>query len=139
MTKESAFSVHIREGGDAHRPTTRRQDAEIPVDELCQLYPALHETDISKGMDMIHKRLYPKSALKIWRQKRQLSQSQLAKISGVNRRSIKAYEQGELDVGKARYETLASLANTLSCYVRDLILYEDHDGTCDRLWQSPGG
>ena len=93
----------------------------IPVDELRQLYPTLHEADISKVMDMIHKRLYPESALKTWRQKRQLSQSQLAKISGVNLRSIKAYEQGDLDIGKAQYDTLASLANTLSCDVRDLI------------------
>ena len=93
----------------------------LPVDELCHLYPTLHEADISKVIDLVHKRLYPESALKSWRKKRRLSQSQLAKISGVNLRSIKAYEQGDLDIGKARYDTLASLANTLSCDVRDLI------------------
>lgn len=93
----------------------------ISVDELLQLYPALHEADISKVLSMIHHRLYPESALKTWRQKRQLSQSQLARISGVNLRSIKAYEQGDLDIGKAQYETLASLASTLSCEVRDII------------------
>ena len=93
----------------------------ISVDELRQLYPTLHEADISKVLSLIHNRLYPESALKTWRQKRNLSQSQLARISGVSLRSIKAYEQGDLDIGKAQYETLASLASTLSCEVRDLI------------------
>lgn len=93
----------------------------VPIDELRGLYPTLHEADISKVMGVIHKRLYPEPALKAWRQTRRLSQSQLAAISGVNLRSIKAYEQGGLDIGKARYDTLARLADTLSCEVRDLI------------------
>jgi DNA-binding transcriptional regulator YiaG len=93
----------------------------MSLEELRQLYPTLHEADISKVLDIIHKRLYPESALKTWRQKRKLSQSQLAKISGVTLRSIQAYEQGDLDISKAQYDTLARLADTLSCPVHDLI------------------
>ena len=93
----------------------------IPIDEMFVLYPTLHEADISKTMNIIHKRLYPESALKQLRQRRNLSQSQLAAITGVNLRSIKAYEQGDLDISKAQYDTLSKLAQGLSCSVKDLI------------------
>ena len=85
------------------------------------LYPTLHEADISKLIDVIYKMFYPESALKMMRQKCHLSQSELARISGVKLRSIKTYEQGDLDICKAQYDTLCALASTLSCNVKDLI------------------
>ena len=93
----------------------------IPLDELVAVFHPLHEADISKTIELFHGRLFPISALKAWREKRRLSQSQLAGISGVSLRSIKAYEQGDLDISKAQYDTLACLARTLNCEVRDLI------------------
>ena len=93
----------------------------LPPDELLILYRPLHEADISKTISVFHKRLYPEPALKTWREKRKLSQSQLAKISNVNLRSIKAYEQGDLEISKAQYNTLASLASALCCEIRDLL------------------
>ncbi len=93
----------------------------IPLGELIAFFNPLHEADISKTIGIFHERLFPTPALKAWREKRQLSQSQLARISGVNLRSIKAYEQGDLDIARAQYDTLAYLAGALSCEVRDLI------------------
>ncbi len=93
----------------------------MPAEDLLRSYPVLHEADISKVTDIIRKKLYPEAALKTWREKRALSQSQLAKISGVKLRSIKAYEQGDLDICKAQYDTLCKLAKSLCCEISDII------------------
>lgn len=93
----------------------------IPIEELLPLYTPLHEADISKTMNTFRRRLFPQPALKTWREKRNLSQSQLARISSVSLRSIKAYEQGDLDISKAGYETLWNLSRSLCCEVRELI------------------
>ena len=93
----------------------------LPLKNLKALYSSLHEVDISKLLDIVYELFYPESALKTMRQKCHLSQSELAKISGVKLRSIKAYEQRDLDICKASYETLCALANTLSCDVKDLV------------------
>ena len=93
----------------------------MPLDKMLQMFYPLHEADITKTTDIIHERLFPTSALKAWREKRCLSQSQLSRISGVNLRSIKAYEQGDLDIAKAQYESLANMAKAMNCKVSDLI------------------
>lgn len=93
----------------------------LPLKNLKALYPTLHEADISKLLDIVYKMFYPEKALKTMRLKRHLSQSELAKISGVKLRSIKAYEQGDLDISKASYETLWAFANILCCEVKDII------------------
>lgn len=53
--------------------------------------------------------------------KRNLTQSELAKISGVSLRAIKAYEQGKLDISKAQGGTLYKLSKALDCAIEDLI------------------
>lgn len=95
--------------------------AVIPLTELLRLYPTLHEADISKTLSVYKSRLFPETPLKTWRTKRGLSQSELAKISGIPIRTIRAYEQREADIDHAQYNTLAALAQALSCDVRDLI------------------
>ncbi len=52
---------------------------------------------------------------------KKLSQTELAGISGVSLRAIKAYEQGKLDISKAQGETLYKLSKTLDCSIEDLI------------------
>ena len=59
--------------------------------------------------------------LKILRNKRRLSQVELSKISNVSLRSIKAYEQGKLDISKAQGDTLYKLSKTLDCSIENLI------------------
>lgn len=55
------------------------------------------------------------------RESRGLLQEQLAERSGVKVRSIRAYEQGTLDINGAKLNTLLKLAKSLDCKVIDLI------------------
>lgn len=50
-----------------------------------------------------------------------MSQSQLAKASGVNVRMIQYYEQGAKDIRKAQVDTVLKLANALGCLIEDII------------------
>ena len=50
-----------------------------------------------------------------------LSQSELAKISGVNIRNIQQYEQRAKDISKAGAEIVLKLASALGCRVEDIM------------------
>ena len=50
-----------------------------------------------------------------------LSQSELARASGVNKRSIQMYEQQENDIDKAQAHTVYKLARVIGCNVEDLL------------------
>ena len=50
-----------------------------------------------------------------------LSQSGLARRSGVTLRSIQMYEQRRKDLGKAAVSTVLALARTLGCRIEDLL------------------
>ena len=89
----------------------------------------VHTYDVIKGYRaddsyfayLIAKYLKPICPLKSIRQKRKLSQTQLSSLSNVPLRTIKAYEQGTVDIAKAQAETLYSLAQTLHCTIEELI------------------
>lgn len=59
--------------------------------------------------------------LKEYRTKAELSQSQLAKESGVNVRMIQQYEQGVKKINKASGETIYRLSQALGCQMEDLL------------------
>lgn len=59
--------------------------------------------------------------LKEKRMQRELSQSQLAKASGVSLRMLQKYEQGDRDIKKAQAETVYKLAKALNCKMEELI------------------
>ena len=61
------------------------------------------------------------SNLKHYREQAGLSQSQLAKVSGVNVRMIQNYEQGYKDINKASVITVYKLAKALNINTEDLI------------------
>lgn len=66
--------------------------------------------------------LYSKmSNLKRLREEKNYSQGQLAYISKVKLRNIKAYEQRYRDINKASAGTLRKLAKALGCAVEDLL------------------
>lgn len=64
------------------------------------------------------------SNLKRLRTEKHYSQGQLAYISKVNIRTIKAYEQRSRDINKASVDTLYKLATALGCSMEDLL---EHD------------
>ena len=92
-----------------------------PCSKLLLNYFPYHEMDIMEIVNLIIKHLSMEPSLKTWRTKRKLTQRQLADISGVSLRAIKAYEQGKLEISKAQGETLYKLARTLDCSIEDLI------------------
>ena len=59
-------------------------------------------------------------SLKAEREKRKFSQSELAKLSGVNVRMIQDYEQGHKDISRAAAETVIKLSDTLKCDIHRL-------------------
>ncbi len=93
----------------------------VPFSHLVNMYHPYHEADEMKTIEIIQD-LFPKtSALKRLRQERNLTQEQLAALSGVNVRSIRSYEQGSNDLSKAQGETLMMLAKALNSTVEDLL------------------
>lgn len=94
----------------------------MPLSSLIKLYHPYHEADDIKIVDLIRGKFPPKkSALKQIRKSRKLTQEQLALLSGVNVRSIRAYEQGDNDLTKAQGETLQLLAHALDCTIEELL------------------
>ena len=57
----------------------------------------------------------PPTRLKQMRIKNGLSQSELAKASGIPVRTIQQYEQRQKDINKARFEYIISLSAALNC------------------------
>lgn len=50
-----------------------------------------------------------------------LSRPQLSKLSGINLRSIEAYEQGKCDINGAKIKTVLKLSEALGCRMRDIL------------------
>lgn len=93
----------------------------FPCSQLMMSYFPYHEMDITQTMELIKKKLPMTNSLKELRLKRGLSQTELAKISGVPLRSIKAYEQEATKIQKAQAETLYLLARALDCRIEELL------------------
>ena len=64
------------------------------------------------------------SNLKSLRTKAGMSQSQLAKSSGVTLRMIQHYEQGFKDINKAQALTVWKLAQALGCRIEDILEFD---------------
>ena len=95
----------------------------MPFSALVSMYHPYHEADEMKTVEVIKARFPSVSALKTIRQKRKLTQEQLALLSGVNVRSIRSYEQGDNDISKAQGDTLQMLSKALDCAIEELLKY----------------
>lgn len=96
----------------------------VSFDELLSLYHPLHEAPEEKFIEVLSKRLNSEGATTNLQRQRKLcglSQSQLAKRSGVGLRSIQLYEQGQKDINHASAETLYRLAQSLHCTMEALM------------------
>lgn len=74
-----------------------------------------------KTIEKIEACFPPVSIFKTLRQKRKLTQEELALLSGVNVRSIRSYEQDQNELSKAQGDTLLMLTKTLDCSIEDLL------------------
>ena len=96
----------------------------LSFEELQNMYPTLHEADITKFVDIVDKKInkfFPDTNLRRIRTAYGCTQSELSKRSGVSLRSIQMYEQRNKDINKASAATLYRLTKVLGCTMEDLI------------------
>lgn len=96
----------------------------ILFSEIVLMYKVYHEMSIENFIEDLNKRLemtVKETRLKTIRESRGLSQSELAKFSGVNLRSIQLYEQKINDIDKAQVGTVYKLSRVLGCTVEELL------------------
>lgn len=97
----------------------------LPVDEMYGMYATLHEADITLFVEIMDERMSTRkreSQLKRLRSYARMSQSELARESGVPLRQIQLFEQGQRDINKTQGQTLKQLAGVLKCNIVDLLL-----------------
>lgn len=96
----------------------------LSVTEVAAMYPTFHEESeerfLEAGLEMMARNC-PTCGLKRQRELVGLSQSQLAKASGVGLRAIQQYEQGAKRIDCASFTTVQQLACTLHCRPSDLL------------------
>ena len=88
------------------------------IEKICSLYHIYHEMDIEKFVELLDKwyhAAHPMSRLKAYRLEANLSQSQLASLSGVPLRTIQQYEQRQKRLDAARADSVLNLAQALHC------------------------
>ena len=95
----------------------------ISCEELMMLYFPYHEMDISKVLDVVISKLNTQNKLKMMRIKRNLTQSEFSKLTNVPLRTIKAYEQGDIELEKAQVKTVIIFSKILDCRIEDLLSY----------------
>ena len=96
----------------------------IPLTEILSMYSVYHEMDVTSFVEDLEKRYNSKigeTKLKKIREAKKLSQNDLAKISGVKKRSIQLYEQRVNDINKAQAHTVYKLAKVLGCEIEDIL------------------
>ena len=96
----------------------------VKMSDIVKMYPLYHEMDITQfreAMDEKMQGVLLETKLKRIREARGLSQSELAKLSGVSLRSIQMYEQRGNDIDKAQGQTLYKLSVVLGCQIEDLL------------------
>ena len=59
------------------------------------------------------------------REKKGISQGNLAKVTGVSSATIKAYDQGYRNIDEAKIKTLAELSSALACGITDILEDEE--------------
>ena len=96
---------------------------QIKYSMLMDVYGVLHEADPSKAMDVFDQIMARKEEanLAYYRKMKGLSQSQLAKASGVSVRSIQLFEQRKSNINNAQYNHLSAIAKVLGCKIEDLL------------------
>ena len=96
----------------------------VKLSEIILMYSVYHEMDISKfivGLEEKCSLPLRESRLKMLRESRGMSQSELARESGVHLRNIQMYEQRVNDIDKAQAQTVYKLAWVIGCNVEDLL------------------
>ena len=110
----------------------RRISEYLTPEQVRDMYSPYHEMDpmqFADAADEIRRRKEMMTRLRMYRERMGLSQSELARESGVSVRMIQHYEQRQKDLNKAQTRTVWLLARALHCSMEDLMedLIEDTD------------
>ncbi len=98
--------------------------SKILLTEIISMYKVYHEMDIehfNEEMNRKYASIVSETHLKTIRGNRGLSQAELARLSGVNVRSIQMYEQRVNSIDKAQARTVYKLSRVLGCTIEDLL------------------
>ena len=94
----------------------------LPPSKIISMYSPLHEAPIEKFVEIANSIVLRKETrLAMYRKNANLSQNDLARLSGVSLRSIQLYEQRKLDINYANAIRLYKLSKVLGCNMEDLI------------------
>lgn len=96
----------------------------ISIRDILALYTPYHEMDIRQVVDKLDEMMINEDEdtnLKKRRKAAGLSQSGLAKETGISVRTIQQYEQRQKDINKASAERMLAFAKRLYCDVEDLM------------------
>lgn len=96
----------------------------ISLAEIISMYSVYHQMDIEhfiEGMNKKYDSVEQETRLKMIRENREISQTELARLSGVSIRSIQMYEQKVNDIDKAQAGTVYKLSRVLGCTIEDLL------------------
>lgn len=93
-------------------------DAEISVNDIYSMYDKYHEMDLAHFVDRINEiRMQRRSMayLKKLRMAAGLSQSELARQTGIPVKTIQQYEQRQKNINKASFDYIIRLSRALGC------------------------
>lgn len=96
----------------------------VSIAAILDMYPVLHEADITKFVEIMNEKLqayYTDTNLKRLRTGMGLSQRELAELSGVAQRQIQLLEEKHRDINKTQALTLYKLGKVLHCGCEDLL------------------
>lgn len=96
----------------------------ISMEELLEMYPALHEASEWKAVETIDRAVRSKderTSLQARRVAAGLTQKRLSEESGINLRTLQQYETGAKDINRASGEALRALSRVLCCRMEDLL------------------
>ena len=102
----------------------RRISEFLKPEQVRNMYHPYHEMDpvqFADAADGIRRRKEMITRLRMYRERMGLSQSELARESGVSVRMIQHYEQRQKDLNKAQMKTIWLLAKALHCSMEDLM------------------
>ena len=101
----------------------------LSFESLYSRYPALHEADLSKVLAFAVKAVEENETvahpLKKARKNADLSQKELSSKTGIKLRTLRAYEQGTLNLRNASSENLLSLCRALNCSAETILPLTD--------------
>ena len=96
----------------------------VSMKEILCMYSVYHEMDIAKFVEAMNEKIkayYQETNLKRYRKIAELSQKQLADLSGVPVRQIQLFEQRQRNINKTQAVTLWRMGRALGCTMEELL------------------